>query len=119
MGDPKRPRTRMEWDRDLGGMLRRGTEAMHLCKVCGRSVPIDVPAYARLLGERTSLWDYFMPCKYEDCPDGLTAVHASTGAGTPFQPLQSYDVYRTLDKMGWEFEPRWPGQEPYSYGVER
>lgn len=116
MGDPKRPRTRM--DATLGGMLKHGTEAKQWCKVCNRTVPIDVAAWCRMLGPQTSLWDYFMPCKYEDCPDGLTAVHARTGAGTPFVPLQSYDVFRTLDRMGWEFVPKWPGQPPFGHGIE-
>ena len=117
MGDPKRPQTHMEADATLGGMLKHGTQAKMLCKVCGRSVPVDAAAWCAMLGPQTSLWDYYMPCRFEDCPDGLMAVHASSGAGSPFRPLQSYDVVRTLDKMGWEFVPRWPGQPPFGYGV--
>lgn len=118
MGDPKRMQTRMEFDATLGGMLKHGTEVKQWCKVCNRTVPVDVAAWCRMLGEETSLWDYYRPCKYEDCPDGLTVVHARTGGGSPFRPLQTYDVFRTLDGLGWEFLPRWPGQPPYSHGIE-
>lgn len=118
MGDRKRPVSRLEADATLGGMLKHDVRAKQWCKACGRSTPIDVKAWCEMLSPRTSLWDYFMPCKYEDCPDGLTAVHISMGAGSPFRPLETYEVFRTLDKMGWEFVPRWPGQRPYSYGIE-
>lgn len=118
MGDPKRPQSRMEWDATLGGMLKHGVRAKHLCKVCSRSVPINVAAWCRMLGERASLWDYFMPCKFEDCPDGLTVVVASPAEGSPFRPLQTYDIVRDLDGMGWDFVQRWPGQPPYRNGIE-
>jgi hypothetical protein len=92
MGDPRRPQSRLQGDATLGGMLKHRTWVKQICKVCGRSVPVDVAAWCKLLGEKVSLWDYFMPCRYEDCPEGLTAVHASTGGGSPYVPLQSYDV---------------------------
>lgn len=118
MGDPRRPRSRMERDATLGGMLKHGVTATQICKACQRSFPIDLAAWCAVLGPATSLWDFYRPCPAPDCPDGLTAVHCSPGAGTPLSPLQSYDVFRTLDGMGWDFLPRWPGQLPYAYGMD-
>lgn len=118
MGDPRQPRSRMERDATLGGMLKHRVVIKQICKVCRRDIPLDVAALCAGLGPSTSLWDYFRPCPFEDCPDGLTAVHCSPGAGTPFSPLQSYDVFRTNDDLGWHFWPRWPGQPPYAYGMD-
>ena len=108
----------MEWDRDLDGMAKHGTEAKLWCQVCGRTLPIDVRDWRDRLGGRTSLWNYFMPCRYDDCPDGLMKVHARPGAGgTPFQPLSNYIVMDD-GKGGWEFWPNFPEVPPYSHGID-
>lgn len=117
MGDPRRPQSRMAYDATLGGMLAGGARVSTLCKACGRAIPVDLDRACRVIGATASLWDLFLPCLYEDCPDGLTAFHCAPGPGTPLRPLQTYDVFRTLDRMGWEIEIRWPGQSPFSHGI--
>lgn len=107
----------MEYEATLGGMVKHGVSAQQICKACRRGFPVDLAAWCAALGPDASLWDHFQPCPAPDCPDGLTAVHCSPRSGTPYSPLQTYDVFRTLDQLGWEFEPRWPGQPPYSYGL--
>jgi hypothetical protein len=117
MGDPKRAGLRMDWERTLGGMLRHGSHVVQLCKVCGRVVEVDVTALAGRLGGGASLWDYFRPCTFEDCPDGLTMVHASPGRATPLRPLSSYNVWPEANG-GWSFLPKYPDQPPFMYGIE-
>ena len=116
MGDPKRPRSRMEWDRDLDGMVKHATEAKLWCKVCQRTIPIDTEDWRRRLGGRTSLWNYYVPCRFEDCPDGLMMAHARQ-KNCPFVPLSNYLV---LDDRqgGWEFWPTFPDIPPYGHGIE-
>lgn len=117
MGDRKRPVGRMAYDATLGGMLNSGARVSSRCKACDRMIPLDVERACRIVGPDASLWDFFLPCLFDDCPDVLTAFHCSTGPSTPFRPLQTYDVFRTLDKMGWDITPKWPHQPPYSYGI--
>lgn len=106
----------MEYDRDLDGMVKHGTDAKLWCQVCNRTVPIVCRDWRDRLGGRTSLWNYFIPCRFDDCPDGLMKVHARSGGGSPFVPLSDYVVSHGLDG-GWEFLPKFPSIPPYDYGV--
>ncbi len=103
-------------DRTLSGMLRHGTIAKHCCMVCDRFRPINVADLAARLGERASLWDYFMPCEAEGC-DGLTYVLATTSLTTPFRPLKSYNILAD-GQGGWAFLPIWKDTAPFMNGIE-
>jgi hypothetical protein len=106
----------MESDGTLAGMVRHGTDVKLLCKVCNRAEVIDTTEWARRLGGRTTLWNYFIPCRFEDCPDGLMMAHARLG-NCPFAPLSNYLVLS--DRLGgWDFCPTFPSVPPYRHGIE-
>jgi hypothetical protein len=106
---------RMDWERDLDGMLRHGTEAVSTCVACQRRRKLDIADLHRRLGGRATLWDYFMPCWA--CPDGLTFVSASPARGTPMRPLKSYLIMANADG-GWDFMPIWRDTPPFRNGID-
>lgn len=78
---------------------------------------MDIEALIARYGEAFTLWDFYEPCRAPGCDDGLLGIHASPGGGTPYSPLQTYNVWKGSGPGEWLYLRQFPDQPEFGYGV--